>query len=192
MKIVPFLVVTALLAGCGGANSAAGSTPSIPPSTRTSAPTSAPTTDVPASTTPPASQPAPSSSSVSPAPSTTSTTITSTKKVTPEEAVPGLSPLAAKHIELKSAKKGKLAGLTGYYLTLSNGHMWAIKGTPQQVVPKVMALKSYNPNASGFFHSKPYVLYLPTLLDAPEAFIGFVGPRPGMTVIDTDVPLAGQ
>jgi hypothetical protein len=167
MRILVVAAASVLVAGCAGATSTAGST-AVANSAAATTPVSTSATTSSARATP-----------VTPKPTST-------------EVVPGLSPLAAEHIELKSAKKRKIAGLTAYYLTLSKGHMWAIKGAPAGVVPKVMALESYNPNASTFFHSKPYVIYMPNLLDAPDAFNNFVGPRPGMTVIDTDVPLEGQ
>lgn len=96
------------------------------------------------------------------------------------------------HLQVKSVKQARLGGIEGYRLTLTKGMGWAFKAKPVTVVPKVMALGSFNPNAAGFFHAGSWVIYMPSLLDSPDGFMDFLGPRPSMTIIDTDVDLTGQ
>lgn len=81
--------------------------------------------------------------------------------------------------------------MPAYYLTLSTGHAWAINGVTADIVPKVMKGKEYSATASFFLRSGPYVVFFPTL-NAPDAFMSHAGPRPGMSVIDTDLDLSGQ
>jgi hypothetical protein len=101
--------------------------------------------------------------------------------------VPGLALEAANHIGLVSATHTPYLGFDAYQLTLPNGGTgWAINGTPDAVVPKVITDPSYSQAASVLFLSGNYVLYFPNLARMPEAFIVHTGPRPGMSVIDTD------
>ena len=79
------------------------------------------------------------------------------------------------------------AGFDACQLTLSSGATgWVINRTPAAVVANVVNDPSYRETASFFARSGDFVLYLPSLARAPESFINFSGPRPGITVIDTD------
>lgn len=46
---------------------------------------------------------------------------------------------------------------------------------------------SYNENGAVFLRSGPWVIYILDYGDMPDGM--YVGPFPGMTVIDTDLPL---
>jgi hypothetical protein len=81
--------------------------------------------------------------------------------------------------------------MPAYRLALSKGVVWAIKGATTTVVPKVMADASYNENAATFRHAGSYIIYLPHL-DLPDTVDTYLGPLPGMNLIDTDVELSGQ
>ena len=114
--------------------------------------------------------------------------VRSTTSTAPSVNVPGLPAEAAAHIGLTAATPVQFLGFDAYSLTVSTGGTgWAIKGTPAALVPKVITDPSYGETASVLFLSGSYVLYFPDLTDMPEAFNLHVGPRPGMSVIDTDL-----
>ena len=179
MQMKPLLVLVALSAGslaCGGAGSTSGA----------SAPVSPTLVPPPVNTFPTASPAA------SPSAAGGSTQAMNAAAPTKAPDVPGFPPEAARHIELVSATAARIQGMDAYRLKLSKGSAWAIVGSPAVVVPRIRHDRSYNSNTSTFYRCGTYVLYFPDAWDTPDRFLKYLGPEPGMTLIDTDVDLSTQ
>ncbi|RJQ78182.1 hypothetical protein D5S17_13435 [Pseudonocardiaceae bacterium YIM PH 21723] len=98
-----------------------------------------------------------------------------------------LSPAAATHLEVTGSERGTIAGKDGYRLTLSTGEAWAVKGTPEEVVPALRADPVYNAETSVFWKSGAYVVFArDAFRGLPEKVATFVGKRPDLEAIDSD------